>query len=145
MNKWIVGFVFALVLFCAVPPVNADRFAVSFAEQFDSDIVRSVYGEADHFISVRWTVDSLSVSTDLFGGRTVSDFNSPNRLYLLRLLDEMDREKGVNADESCYRTWVEASFARGTDSVIRRACLFPADRGLAKKVFDFFEVATLVM
>jgi hypothetical protein len=145
MTKWIVGISFALILIFGAPGGNAEEIPLSFAEQFDSAVIRSVYGEAEHFISVRWTVNSLSVSTDLFGGRTVSDFNLVNRLYLLSLLDDMYREKIAGTDDSCYRTWVEATFYRGKDNVIRRACLFPSDRGLAKKVLDFFEAATLAM
>jgi hypothetical protein len=145
MNKSIVGILFSLVLVCAVPPGCADDLQVPFSKTFDSAMVRTVYGEADHSISVSWTVDSLSVSTDLYGGRTVSDFNVTNRLYLLSMLEQVYREKNMGVNDSCYRTWVEASFYRGKDEVVRRGCLFPANRGLAKKVLDFFQVATLVM
>jgi hypothetical protein len=87
----------------------------------------------------------VSVSTDLYGGLTVSDFSITNRLYLLTVLEDVYREKTVRSDDSCSRTWVEAYFYGGKDSIIRRACLFPSDPGLAKKILDFFEVATLAM
>ena len=145
MNKSIVGVLSSLVLGCAMRPGNADEFQVSFSEAFDSAIVRTVYGEADHSISVRWTTDTIAVSTDLYGGRTVSEFNAINRLHLLEVLEDVYRDQTVAPDDSCYRTWVEATFYRGKDSVTRRACLFPSDRGLAKRVLKFFEVATLAM
>jgi hypothetical protein len=145
MNKWIVGILFLLSLVFALPSGDADELQLPFSKAFDGAMVRTVYGEANHSISVRWTADSLSVSTDLYGGRTVSDFNATNRLYLLKILEEVYREQAVGPDDSCPRTWVEATFYRGKNSVTRRACLFPSDRGMAKKVLDFFEVATLTM
>lgn len=66
-------------------------------------------------------------------------------MYLLEVLDSVYREQTVAADASCYRTWVEATFYRGKDSVTRRACLFLVQHGSAKKVRDFFEVATPTM
>lgn len=145
MNKSIVGILLSLVLVCAMPPGNADELQVSFSKAFHSAMVRTVYGEADYSISVRWTTDTISVSTDLYGGRTVSDFNATNRLYLLEVLEDVYRDQTVAPDDSCYRTWVEATFYRGKESVTRRACLFPSNRGLPKKVLHFFKVATLAM
>jgi hypothetical protein len=145
MNRPIVRVLFSLGLVCAITIGNADELQVPFVKAFDSAVVRTVYGEADHSIRVRWTADTISVSTDLYGGRTVSDFNATNRLYLLEVLGDVYREATVAPDDSCDRTWVEATFYRGKDSVTRRACLFPSNRGLPKKVLDFFEVATLAM
>jgi hypothetical protein len=126
MNKSIVRIVLLLAVVCTMPLSNADDLRIPFSRQFDSAVVRTVYGEADHSVSIRWTADSLSVSTDLYGGRTVSDFNATNRLYLLKALEGVYREKSVSSDDSCSRTWVEAYFYRGKDSIVRRACLFPA-------------------
>jgi hypothetical protein len=145
MNKSTLCILFSLAAVCAMLPGNADDLQVPFPKAFDSAAVRTVYGEADHSISVRWTADTISVSTDLYGGRTVSDFNATNRLYLLEVLEDVYREPTDAPDESCYRTWVEATFYRDKDSVTRRACLFPSGRGLAKRVLDFFNVATLAM
>jgi hypothetical protein len=145
MNKPMVGILFSLGLVCAMPSDNVDELSPTFTELLDSAIVRTVFGEADHSISVSWTAETISVSTDLYGGHTVSDFNATNRLYLLKVLEDVYREQSAAPDESCYRTWVEATFYRGKDSVTRSACLFPSNRGLAKKLIDFVKVATLTM
>jgi hypothetical protein len=145
MNKSIGRIAFLLVLVFAMPSGDADELQLPFAETFDSAMVRTVYGEADHAISASWTADTISVSTDLYGGRTVSDFNSTNRLYLLQVLEDVHREQAVPLNDSCQRTWVEVTFYRGKDSVTRRACLFPVQHGLAKKILDFIEFATLTM
>jgi|HubBroStandDraft_2_1064218.scaffolds.fasta_scaffold48261_2 hypothetical protein len=145
MNMLIVAIRFSLGLVCAISPSHADQLQIPFSKAFDGAIVRTVYGEADHSIDVRWTANTISVSTDLYGGRTVSDFNATNRYYLLQVLEAVYREQTVALEDSCYRTWVQATFYRGKEALTRRACLLPARRGLAKKVVDFFRVATLAM
>jgi hypothetical protein len=135
MNKSIVGILFSPTLICAALAGNAHDLQVPFTSQFDSAIVRTVYGEADHSISVSWTADSILVSTDLYGGRTVSDFNATNRISLLKVLEDVYREQTVAHDDSCYRTWVQATFYHGNDSITRRACLFPSDRAVWPRRF----------
>jgi hypothetical protein len=123
----------------------ADSQVAPFDAQFNKVVLRTEYGDATHFVVFEWTADSLSMTTDLNHGRTVSEFNSKNRAYIFELLEDLYAEKSEADDPKCVRTHVQATFSRaGAPSVIKRGCLFPKDSPLSKKILGIFEVADIL-
>jgi len=134
-----------LVLTWVQTAAYADSPIAPFDSQFNKVVLSTEYGDATHFVVFEWTADSLSMSTDLNHGRTVSEFNSENRAYIFELLADLYAEKSEVDDPKCVRTHVEATFFRaGAASVTKRGCLFPKDRPLSKKVLGIFEVADIL-
>jgi hypothetical protein len=112
-----------------------------FRNQFDEAFVYSLYGEAEHWVLVRWTANSLTLDTDLFGGASTVVHDERTRIYMLRLLQDIYVQRSDPYEPyRCSRFNVRAEFFRGKEQVFRRACLFPADTGLTKSVMTLFRV-----
>jgi hypothetical protein len=130
-------------MFCAaLTPISGSmvsRDADSFRNRFDEAFVYSLYGEAEHWILVRWSGSELSIDTDLFGGYSDSVRDERVRLQIIKLLNDIFSKKSGPYDPyRCSRFNVRAEFSRGKDKVNLRACLFPADTGLSKAIMTLF-------